>query len=90
MPLPFRNTPIDRPNPLSQSSGFISSPDGRSQTMSGSGAPTSRRTGLPSKNRRRRKVGWSRRSADTRRGELDQGVVGIRSQCVQVSSESWQ
>ena len=80
---------MDRPNPASQSSGFISWPAGVIQTMSGSGSPSPRLTGRPSKNRRRRKVGCCRRSRAT---DAVNSISGssASSQWIQLSSESWQ
>jgi cyclase len=53
------------------------------------GSPAARRTGRPERNRRRRKVGWSVRSAISRLANPSR-PSSILSQFIQVSSESWQ
>ena len=65
----------------------MTDPSGRSHTMSGTGSPSARRTGRPSKNRLRRNVGWSARSFASAAVNSMSGW-SARFQSIQLSSES--
>lgn len=88
MPLPLRKTPIDPPNPARQSS--------RGHHIAARGHPDDVRQGFAGAGEDRASVEQpavpERRMLPTeagdRRGELDQGLIGLESPCIQVSSES--
>jgi hypothetical protein len=86
---PLRKTATHLPSPVPQSSGVIALPAGVSQAMSRTWSPV--RIGLPSKKRRLRKTGWSRRSLVTRRVNSSRSTFFSHiDQSIQDTSESWQ